>query len=68
MADPRDAFVIHRLRSKPVEYSVTIRHYVSNGEWEMSMTVEGATDDAENRDRVAEDLEVAASWLRRKVE
>lgn len=64
MSDPRDAFVIHRLRAKPVEYSVTIRHFVSEGEWQMSMTVEGAEDDTVNRLRVAEDLEVAASWLK----
>lgn len=54
MSDPRDAFVIHRLRSKPVEYSITIRHYIAAGDWQMSVTVEGAADDNENRCRVAE--------------
>lgn len=68
VSDPRDAFVIHRLRSKPVEYSITIRHYIAAGDWQMSVTVEGAADDNENRCRVAEDLDIAASWLRRKVE
>jgi hypothetical protein len=66
MADPRDAFVIHRLRAKPVEYVFKITHFVEAGEWQMSITVEGVAKDEENRHRVAADLRVAADWLERK--
>lgn len=59
-------FVVHRLRSKPVEYTVTIRHFVSAGEWQMGVTVQDVGEDDTNRERVADDLEAAAQMLRNK--
>lgn len=53
-------FVIHRLRSKPVEYTVRIKHFVSGGQWMMSVGVEDIAEDDVNRDRVADDLRDAA--------
>lgn len=57
-------FVVHRLRAKPVEYTVTISHFVRAGQWVMSVGVDGTDDDKENRLRVADDLEAAARWIR----
>lgn len=61
-----DRFVVHRLRSKPVEYTVTIRHFVAAGEWQMGVTVQDVDEDDTNRERVADDLEAAAQMLRNK--
>jgi hypothetical protein len=58
-----NAFVVHRLRSKPVEYSVDIRHFVVAGEWTMGVTVRDVADDAEGRRRVAADLRRAAEMI-----
>ena len=58
-------FVVHRLRAQPVEYTVTIKHFVSAGEWTMGATVEGVDKDEETRKRVAFDLRTAADWLER---
>jgi hypothetical protein len=63
MNDPRDAFVIHRLRAKPVEYTVKISHFVQDGEWTMAITVLDLDDDQETKSRLAADLRVAADWL-----
>lgn len=57
------AFVVHRLRAKPVEYSVTISHYVSDGEWTMRATLNDVAGDKENCLRVAADLRMAAQWI-----
>lgn len=58
-----DQFVVHRLRSKPVEYTVRIRHFVSGGEWQMGITVLDIADDDEQRTRIASDLRQAADIL-----
>lgn len=63
MSSPNQ-FVVHRLRSKPVEYTVTIRHFVSGGEWHMSVQVNDVSEDPENRFRVAADLAHASHMLR----
>lgn len=63
MSSPNQ-FVVHRLRSKPVEYTVTIKHFVSGGDWVMSVMVGDVSEDPENRFRVAADLEHAARMLR----
>lgn len=57
------AFVVHRLRSKPVEYTVTISHFVRAGEWVMSVGVNDIADTREDRLRVAADLAAAARWI-----
>lgn len=56
-------FVIHRLRSKPVEYTITIKHFVSGGEWTMSANLNGVDKDEESKKRIAFDLRMAADWL-----
>lgn len=58
-----DQFVIHRLRSKPVEYTVQIRHFVSGGSWQMGVTVLDLAEGDEARSRVADDLRYAADML-----
>lgn len=58
-----DQFVVHRLRSKPVEYTVRIRHFISGGEWQMGVEVQDVVEDEINRRRVAADLRAAAEWL-----
>lgn len=58
-----DRFVVHRLRSEPVEYTVTIKHFVSGGEWTMGVSVNGIGDDEETKKRAAFDLRKAADWL-----
>jgi hypothetical protein len=61
-------FVIKRLRAKPVDYTVTISHFVRAGEWTMRVGVNGSVDDRENRLRVAADLRMAAAWLEEDAE
>jgi predicted RNase H-like HicB family nuclease len=57
-------FVVHRLRAKPVEYSVSISHYVRDGQWVMRVAeITGVATDRENMLRVAADLRKAAEWL-----
>ena len=56
-------FIIHRLRAKPVEYNVTIRHFVSGGEWMMGVTIDGVEDGSVDRARVADDLRHAANMI-----
>lgn len=63
MADNPDRFVINRLRSKPVSYTVRIEHLVINGEWNMGFSVHDVIGDIENRHRVAADLRRAADML-----
>ena len=58
-----DQFVVHRLRSQPVEYTITIKHFVSGGEWTMSVTVKGVDDGPTSKSRVASDLRRAAEML-----
>lgn len=59
-----DEFVINRLRSKPVNYSVQIGHFVSDGEWMMSIGVSDiALMDDETRGRIAGDLRRAAEII-----
>lgn len=66
MADPRDAFVIHRLRAKPISYSVGITHFVGDGDWMMSVTVNDVSmENDDERARVAEDLRAAADLIER---
>jgi len=66
MTDPRDAFVIHRLRAKPVEYNVAISHFVAQGDWMMSVTVNDVSmETLDERARVAEDLRAAARLVER---
>jgi hypothetical protein len=68
MSDPRDAFVIHRLRAKPIEYNVGIKHFVANGDWVMGVTVNDvAMETPDERARVAEDLRAAAVLIERDV-
>lgn len=63
MSDP-GAFVIHRLRAKPVEYTVRISHFVRDDAWVMGMSVHDVADpDAVQRERVAADLRHAAILL-----
>ena len=58
-----DQFVIHRLRAKPVEYTVKIRHFVSGGEWMMGVTVCDIEEGERGRLSVAADLRHAAGML-----
>ena len=59
-----NAFVIHRLRSKPVEYKIKIRHFVSGGEWVMGVSVHDVSEpDEVQRERVAADLRRAAELM-----
>jgi len=59
-----DQFIVHRLRAKPVEYSVAIRHFVVDGEWMMGVTVVDVDiEDGEQARRVAEDLRRAANMI-----
>lgn len=58
-----NAFVVHRLRSKPVEYTVAISHFVSAGEWVMSVGINNICDTREDKLRVAADLRKAAEWI-----
>lgn len=59
-----DLFVVNRLRSKPVEYTVAISHYVSGGEWMMGVSVQNVSDpDDVQRERVAADLRYAADLI-----
>ena len=58
-----DQFIVHRLRSKPIKYTVTINHFVSAGEWQMGVTVQDVGEDDTNRERVAADLRAAADML-----
>lgn len=57
-------FVVHRLRAKPVEYTIRISHYVSDGLWTMrAAAVDGVDVTKENMLRVAADLRTAAKWI-----
>jgi hypothetical protein len=57
-------FIINRLRSKPVEYTVAISHYVSGGEWMMGVSVQNVSDpDDVQRGSVAADLRYAADLI-----
>lgn len=63
-ANDPDAFIVHRLRAKPIEYTVKIRHFVSGGRWMMSISLHdvSAEDDVQ-KERVAEDLRRAAELM-----
>ena len=61
-----EAFVVNRLRSKPVSYSVQIDHFVSGDHWQMAASVHGVTEDQVNRERVAADLRHAADLMEGK--
>jgi hypothetical protein len=61
-----DQFVVHRLRSKPIEYTVRIRHFVVAGEWQMGVMVLDIAEDDEQKLRVATDLRRAADMLDRE--
>lgn len=64
MNNPENAFVVHRLSAKPVEYTVRITHFVSGGEWVMGASVHDvAGPDAVQRERVAADLRNAADLV-----
>ena len=59
-----DAFVIHRLRAKPVTYTATISHFVQAGEWVMGISLGDIGDmDEEQRGRIAADLRAAADLV-----
>lgn len=60
--DPNQ-FIIHRLRAKPVEYTVKIRHFVSGGEWYMGVTVCDLADTERDRFSVIADLRHALEIL-----
>ncbi len=67
MADPRDVFVVHRLRAKPITYNIEINHFVAVGEWMMSVTVNDVSmENADECARVAEDLRAAADLIERR--
>jgi hypothetical protein len=53
--DPNQ-FVIHRLRAKPIEYTVKIRHFVSGGRWMIGVQVNDLEDSDRARLSVADDL------------
>jgi hypothetical protein len=57
-------FIIHRLRAKPVEYNVTIRHFVADGQWMASVIVRDVDIEIdEEARRVADDLRWAADMI-----
>lgn len=59
-----DAFMVRRLRRKPIEYTVTISHFVSGGTWVMGVSVRGVSEmDEVQRDRIATDLRHAADLV-----
>lgn len=59
-----DQFIVHRLRAKPVEYNLKIRHFVADGEWIMGVTViDVDIEIAEEARRVADDLRRAADMI-----
>lgn len=58
-----DQFVVHRLRAKPVEYSVDISHFVRDGKWVMQGRVNNIAETKEDMLRVAGDLRALAQWL-----
>ncbi len=59
-----DQFIVHRLRAKPVEYNLKIRHFVIDGEWIMGVTVVDVDIEiAEEARRVADDLRRAADLI-----
>jgi hypothetical protein len=55
-----DQFVVHRLRAKPIEYTIKIRHFVSGGVWMMGVTVCDIEESERARLSVADDLRRAA--------
>ena len=59
-------FVVNRLRSKPITYTVTISHFVVDSEWMMSVQVADLTEDDENKSRIAGDLRHAADMLEKE--
>ena len=66
MANERDQFVIHRLRAKPVEYTIKIRHFVSGGEWMIGATVCGIEENARAKLSVVEDLRQVIEMFERE--
>lgn len=59
-----DQFIIHRLRAKPVEYNLKIRHFVIDGEWVMGVTISDVDIEIdEEARRVADDLRRAADMI-----
>lgn len=56
-------FVINRLRTKPVSYSVRLSHLVIAGEWQMGVEFFDVAGDMENRARIAADLRRAAEMI-----
>lgn len=60
-------FVVHRLLTKPIEYTVRIKHFVLGGAWTMSVCVQDVAEDDINKRRVADDLRAAAEMLEGKL-
>jgi hypothetical protein len=61
-----DQFIVHRLRAKPVEYNLNIRHFVIDGEWVMGVTITDVDIEIdEEARRVADDLRRAADMIER---
>jgi hypothetical protein len=58
-----DRFIIHRLRSKPVEYTITLRHFVSGGEWMLGVLVNDIENSQRAKEAIASDLRYAAAML-----
>jgi hypothetical protein len=58
-----DLFVIHRLRAKPVEYTVKIRHFVERNEWMIGVIVCDIEENERGRLSVADDLRRCAEML-----
>jgi hypothetical protein len=57
----QDNFVLHRLRAKPVTYTVEINHFVSDGKWTCRLKLIGIGDLTEQqRKNISADLEWAA--------
>lgn len=62
--DPRDVFVVNRLRAKPVTYNVEITHLVVQDEWNLHVKVNDVSmENEDERARVVEDLREAADML-----
>lgn len=57
-------FIVNRLRKEPIQYMVTITHYVANGEWMQSTKFDGVSIDTDReKESVAFDLNYAAQGL-----
>lgn len=58
-----NAFVVKRLRAKPVTYTVEISHFASGGEWMMGVKVHGVGHSEMDKANIASDLREAADRI-----